>query len=137
MARRAVSASEHDEQAAFFQWWAVYARSKGLPAQLCFAVPNSNKIGHMAKNRFALDAYMKAEGLTPGVADIVMLIARGMWHGLVIEMKVTNRRSKISAVQLEFLNAAYDGGYLSQIGFGFDGAREIAARYLEGRADSD
>ena len=32
-------------------------------------------------------ARRKAMGLVPGVADLLMLIPRGKWHGLCIEMK--------------------------------------------------
>ena len=58
-------------------------------ARLFFAVPN----GGYRNAREA--AIMKAEGVTAGVADALLLVPRGNFHGLCIEFKTeTGRQSE-------------------------------------------
>jgi hypothetical protein len=47
-----------------------------------FAVPNSRKCGYHTSN------YLRKEGVTSGVADVILLIPSGDLHGLCIEFKV-------------------------------------------------
>lgn len=50
-------------------------------ARLLFAVPNGG-------GRNAIEAAIqKAEGVTPGVSDVLLLVARKGYHGLCIEFK--------------------------------------------------
>ena len=54
---------------------------------LLFAVPNG---GH----RDATEAkIMMVEGVTPGVSDLLLLVPRGQYHGLCIEMKTMSNKS--------------------------------------------
>lgn len=58
-------------------------------ARLLFAVPNGG-----ARDRVT-GAIMKAEGVVAGVADLLLLVPRGGYHGLCIEMKTrTGRQSE-------------------------------------------
>lgn len=50
-------------------------------SQMIFAIPN----GGYRNAREA--AIMKAEGVTAGVADVILLVARGGFHSLCIEFK--------------------------------------------------
>lgn len=75
---------EHDVQVACVAWFrAVYPND----APMLFAVPNG---GHRNK---AEAARMKAEGVTPGVSDLILLEARGRYGALCIEMKTHARGS--------------------------------------------
>lgn len=58
-------------------------------ARLLFAVPNGG-----ARDRIT-GAIMKAEGVVAGVADLILLLPSGDYHGLCIEMKTkTGRQSE-------------------------------------------
>ena len=58
-------------------------------ARLLFAIPNGG-----ARNAVT-GAILKAEGVVPGVSDLLLLVPRGGYHGLCIEMKTrTGRQSK-------------------------------------------
>lgn len=73
--------TEHAEQAAVIQWWAVYAAQHKLPECLLFAIPNG------ANKSIASAAKFKREGLRKGVPDLMLAIPRGRYHGLFMEMK--------------------------------------------------
>lgn len=75
---------EHDLQVACVAWFrAQYPKD----AAMLFAVPNG---GH----RNAIEAArMKAEGVTPGVADLILLEARGGYGSLCIETKTRRKGS--------------------------------------------
>lgn len=82
---------EHDIQAACVRWFRFQHRDL---APLLFAVPNGG-----ARSK-ATAGKLKAEGVVPGVADLILLVprieegCRNMWHGLCIEMKTpTGRQS--------------------------------------------
>lgn len=74
-------ATEHQEQASFFDW---AARFSGRIYELgwLYAIPNGGKRDEH------VGAQMQAEGVKPGYPDIGLDVARGGWHGLRIEMKV-------------------------------------------------
>ncbi len=60
---------------------------------MLFAVPN----GGYRNAREA--ARMKAEGVVPGVADVILLIARGKYNALCIEFKTKKgRQTKLQKI---------------------------------------
>ena len=65
-------------------------------AKLLFAVPNG---GGRSRTEAAI---MKGEGVTAGVADLILLEARGGWGSLCIEMKIRSKGSKQAASQKEW-----------------------------------
>ena len=71
---------EHEEQVKVFTWarWAEAARPE---LALLFAVPNGGRRDKVTAAR------LKAEGVRAGVPDIWLPVARGGYHGLVIELK--------------------------------------------------
>lgn len=81
-------ASEHDLQVSVLRYLALHAR----PDVYWFAIPNAGKRSWRAA------ATMKAEGLTPGVADLCIMLPRGRVAWL--EMKAAAGRP--SAMQLAF-----------------------------------
>lgn len=64
--------------------------------KLLFAVPNGG-----ARSRTEA-AIMKAEGVTAGVTDLILLIGRRGFNALCIEMKTTARESKLTMPQAEW-----------------------------------
>ena len=92
---------EHDLQVACVAWFrAAYAHH----GPVLFAVPNGG-------SRNAIEAArLKAEGVTPGVADLILLEARGGYSCLCIEMKTHRRGSGQSDAQKEWQQAAEWGG---------------------------
>ena len=63
--------------------------------KLLFAVPNGGARGRTEA------AIMKAEGVTAGVTDLILLLGRGGFNALCIEMKTPDRRSVLSDAQIE------------------------------------
>lgn len=72
---------------------------------LLFAVPNG---GH----RNATEAkIMMIEGVTPGVSDLLLLVPRGQYHGLCIEMKIESNKSGQTIDQWSWQQAVESQGY--------------------------
>ena len=80
--------SEHDEQAAVFEW-AALNRVRLPELTLLFHVPNGGKRAPVTAAR------LKAEGVKAGVPDLWLPVARLGYHGLVIEMKCKGGRTSI------------------------------------------
>ena len=55
-------------------------------------------------------AIMKAEGVTAGVTDLILLLGRGGFNALCIEMKTPGRRSVLSDAQIEWRSLAITNG---------------------------
>lgn len=72
--------------------------------KLLFAVPNGG-----ARSRTEA-AIMKAEGVTAGVTDLILLLGRGGLNALCIEMKTTDRRSALSDAQIEWRSLTITNG---------------------------
>lgn len=72
--------------------------------KLLFAVPNGG-----ARSRTEA-AIMKAEGVTAGVTDLILLLGREGFNALCIEMKTTDRRSALSDAQIEWRSLAITNG---------------------------
>lgn len=77
-ARKIPSDDEHRIQCACVRWFRLeYPKLKDI----LFAVPNAAR--RSARN----GAYMKDEGMLPGVADLILLKSNRFYGGLAIEMK--------------------------------------------------
>lgn len=70
---------------------------------LLFAVPNGGRRGKIEA------CILKAEGVVAGVADMLLLVPSGGYHGLAIEMKTATGRQAPSQRQWQQLveNAGY------------------------------
>lgn len=77
---RAISDYEHQHQVAVIEWRDRIQKRHEAVGYL-FAVPNAGKRSPAVAGR------MKAEGLTAGVPDLCLPVARGGFAGLWIEMK--------------------------------------------------
>lgn len=73
-------------------------------ASLLIAVPNA------ARRNARTGAILKREGLTAGVADLILLVGRGEYHSLCIEMKTHRKGSGQSDKQIEWEQVAEENG---------------------------
>jgi hypothetical protein len=117
--------SEHDEQAALFEW-AEMMLPTWPELRLLHAIPNGGFRGK------ATAARLKAEGVKRGVPDLCLPVPRGGYHGLYIELKVgRNSPSKEQAQWIGELNRA---GYRALACWGWEAARDAICEYLRGAA---
>ena len=112
--------SEHKEQCALMQWWALACKGFGLPEALLFAIPNG---GH---RHIAVAAKMKAEGVRAGVPDLFLAVPKGAYTGLFIELKKV-KGGVVSDSQREALMLLSARGYAVAVCRGW----RAASRYLE------
>jgi hypothetical protein len=110
---------EHDNQVTLFKWFYLNPATRGLTM---FAIPNA----HIRTPRQG--AWVKAEGMMPGVPDIFLMEARGGYHGLFIEMKST--KGKPNDRQIAFRNKAHMKKYCSVFCFSFENAKREIEDYL-------
>ena len=73
-------------------------------APLLIAVPNA------ARRNARTGAILKREVLTAGVADLILLVGRGEYHSLCIEMKTHRKGSGQSDKQIEWEQVAEENG---------------------------
>lgn len=73
-------------------------------APLLIAVPNA------ARRNARTGAILKREGLTAGVADLILLVGRGEFHSLCIEMKTHKKGSGQSEKQIAWERVATANG---------------------------
>ncbi|HHT9145516.1 MAG TPA: hypothetical protein ACFYD4_07540 [Candidatus Wunengus sp. YC61] len=121
--------SEHNEQACLISWFRLK-----YPQYRLIAIPNGQWIAGTGGRKYALINKYKNEGLTPGVSDLLLCVARKGYHGLWLEMK--DKGKTVSSLSDEQLHWAHDmqlAGYLAKWSAGFDQAKEIIEGYLEGR----
>ena len=75
---------------------------------------------------------MKGEGVTAGVADVLLLVARNGYHGLCIEFKTED--GKQSKSQKEWQKAVTEQGYLYVVVRSFDEFKSVIENYLGARS---
>ena len=116
--------SEHDEQCAVFNW--ATQRTRIFPQlRLLYAIPNGGD------RHAAVGAKMRAEGVKPGIPDLLLPVARGGYFGLYIEMK---RRTKgaVTPLQREWGEALTGEGYQYRLCKGADQAINELLVYMHG-----
>jgi hypothetical protein len=116
--------SESSEQIAVIQWFQLQ-----YPKYRLISVPNGQMIG--GRNKFALIAKYKAEGLTPGVSDLFLCVPKNGYGGLWLEMKARGKTaSSLSPDQRMWLSDMEKIGYRSAWAAGFGEAKIIIEDYL-------
>ena len=116
--------ASHDEsllQRACVAWFRAVYPEREL---VLFAVPN----GGGRRQREA--AIMKGEGVTAGVADLILLEARGGYGALCIEMKTTRKESRQRDSQKAWQAAAERAGNKYVIVRTEDEFKEVVAWYM-------
>lgn len=93
-------------------------------ALMLFAVPNGG-------GRSRIEAsIMKGEGVTAGVADLILLEARGGYGSLCIEMKIRDKGSKQRPSQKAWQEAAEKAGNLYVVIRSFEAFRATVSEYM-------
>lgn len=92
-------------------------------APLLFAVPNGGKRNAREAN------IMKQEGVTKGVADLLLLIPNKQHHALCIEMKT--KTNKQTQNQIEWQNIVQQHGYKYIVCNSFDNFYKEIKNYLK------
>ena len=73
----------------------------------------------------------KRKGLKAGVSDILILLKRGKYSGLIIELKRKDKsKSRISKEQEGFLYEVSEQGFFSAVCYGFEEAQKCVKEYL-------
>ena len=112
---------ESDLQKVCVSWFRAQYPSHAL---MLFAVPNGG-----ARSRTEA-AIMKAEGVTAGVSDLILLEPRGGYGALCIEMKTTDKSSRQSDRQKEWQHKAELMGNRYVICRTLDEFRQIVDEYM-------
>lgn len=117
--RRSPRDLEHRLQCACVRWFRLaYPQHH----HNLFAVPNG---GYRTP---ATAAKIKAEGALPGVSDLILLIARGGYHGLLIELKTDKGRQ--SEAQREWQRLIEADGYKYVVVRSIEEFIEVVTDYL-------
>lgn len=114
---------EQELQIAFFEW-AKWNKGKYPELRLMHHIPNGGK-----RNK-AEAAILKAVGVRSGVPDVFLPEARGIYHGLYIELKSPGERPRSD--QTEFLQSLREAGYFACICDRLDDVIKITQRYKSG-----
>lgn len=93
-------------------------------APLLFAVPNGG-----GRSRIE-SAIMKGEGVTAGVADLILLEARGGYGSLCIEMKTREKESKQRPTQKVWQEATEQAGNRYVVVRSFEAFRALVSEYM-------
>lgn len=115
-------ATERQEQQALIRWVALMTLRTPVLA-LLYAVPN----GGLRDRRVA--AMLLTEGVKPGVPDLHLPVARGIYHGLWIELK---RRAggRVSRAQQAWHDRLRAEGHRVVVAEGWEAARDAIMDYL-------
>ena len=135
--------TEHAHQCALFCW----AQTMGGVLHMMFAIPNGGSRGDDPKSRAIHGGRMRAEGVKPGVPDILLPVpirrddrvltpAGSAWAGLFIELKrpasVGKRKGVVGADQTPFMVDLTRQGYAVAVCYGWEDARQRIINYLNG-----
>ena len=112
---------EAQHQAALFEWAAVMA--KQYPElELLYHVANGG-----SRNKIEA-ANLKKQGVKSGVPDICLPVARGIFHGLYIELKVGKNTATDN--QQRWMIKLIEQDYCARVCYGWDEARDLIMRYI-------
>lgn len=115
--------SEHQMQCALVQWWRYECVKYKLPENALFAVPSGGMRDQI------IGARLKAEGVRRGIPDLLLLVPRGQFHGLALELKIPGGR--ISPEQKDVMWFLSSQNYRAMACFGLDSAIAELKSYLE------
>lgn len=114
---------EAADQETLFQWAAL--NDNTYPElSLLYHIPNGG-----SRNKIEA-ANLKRQGVKAGVPDICLPVARGIYHGLYIELK--HGKNKLSDNQKIWLKRLQNQGYLVLCCYGWEAAVRAIEKYLKG-----
>lgn len=131
--KRAAIATERSEQRALIQWWQSYAPTVGLDVRLLLAIPQGTIFAGDAKRRAMQAHSLKLEGLRPGAPDLLLLVPRGQYHAMALEMKRSDWKKisgKHEETQASYLQCLHFQLYYATFAAGADSAMSIIKKYL-------
>lgn len=111
---------ESQHQSALIRWSKYHPIAKDY----LIAIPN----GGYRNPREA--ARLKTEGVREGVSDLFLAYPTDQYHGLWIELKRPKPKGRVTVSQRKWLDRTSGVGYLSQVAYGFDHAKQIIEEYL-------
>jgi hypothetical protein len=114
--------SEHDEQVSLFNWMRRLENKYEL-LKFPFHVPNGGF------RHISTAMRLKAEGVKPGVSDILILVPMHGFHGCIIEMKVG--KNKPTPDQRQFLDDCHNFGYSDHVCYSWLEAARIICQYFD------
>lgn len=122
---------EHGEQVALIDW--ANANLRQYPElRWLFAIPNGGKLPFHRNRKGQVTSRQRIklvrEGLRAGVADLMLPVPRGEFHGLFLELK--RKPNKVSDEQEEFLAFVKAQGYFTAVGWSFEEGRDFILQYL-------
>lgn len=118
--RRKPKGDEHRLQAACVRWFGLqYPKLRNV----LFAVPNGGRRDAVTGAR------LKAEGATPGVADLILLKSNRFYGALCVEMKTPSGRQ--SEAQRQWQKDAEANGAKYVVCRSLEGFMDEVERYLE------
>ena len=120
--------TEHEEQCNLIRWCRLH-KNKYVGLELIFAIPNGNILSSLNRN-IAMRSMnkLKSEGLTKGMPDLFLPVAKNGFYGLFIEMKRV-KNSVVSKEQKEKIEALNNQGYKAVVCKGFEEAKNVIIDY--------
>ena len=115
--------TEDYEQQRLVLWLKTLQTLLPKPKILFYAVPNG---GWRDK---VVAVKLKAQGVSPGVPDLVLPVPRGDWHGLYVELKRA-KGGQVSAYQKAWIEDLRGQGYRAEVCAGADAAMAVIIDYL-------
>ena len=122
--------SEHDQQAALFEWAERKINQGWKALKLMYAIPNGGERNVIVATR------LKAEGVKPGVPDVCLAIPKAPYHSLYIEMKDKDTKgSKVKPNQEIWALELRLAGHRVEVAWDWIEAAQIICNYLGWRFD--
>lgn len=120
---------EAKEQEALFRWRGLVSEFRYPGIGLMFAIPNGAYLQGDKARRAMQWVRLRKQGARPGVSDVFLPVARGVFHGLWLEMKVSKGRAKVSDDQAEWIAAMRRQGYQAHVAYGWSHAVTLINDY--------
>lgn len=120
---RAECTLESEEQQTFIQWVRMN-KCRRRELSLMFSVPNGAPVTEFQRARLV------SEGLSVGVPDMLLPVARGRYHGLAIEMKRMNG-GVLRPEQARWLDSLRREGWYAVVCAGAGNAINTTTAYLD------
>jgi hypothetical protein len=114
--------TEHEEQKILVKWFSLQYPKIG---NRLVAVPNGGQRNVIVASK------LKAEGVRAGFPDLMLLMPRGEFMGLMIEMKRV-KGGTLQVEQAEWLDWLNKQGYMAVICKGAQAAQDTIKSYLGG-----
>ena len=122
MAWKSLTADEYSEHKALIEW--IEYRKKTTPDLDMYFHPANG-----GERTARAGALLKPLGVRPGVPDLFLMVPRGGYHGLAIELK-RKGGGRVSPEQKDWIERLNAQGYRATVCFGWNDARQTIEAYL-------